>query len=146
MRCSAQSCDFQQQTVFIGLSRSRKVNYAFEQAWVARTLQNRIYFETGWEGGLLHPSMCLHPVFVSTPWADYRRQGQRQGQSCRDWVSSTSPGPATAPRALGVLAVHPQVTHAAAVSLAFLGFCFCCFSAATSVPHLGGILHCFCAK
>ena len=102
-RCSAQSCDFLQQSVHVGLPRSHKVKYAFEQVWVARTLKNRKYFEKGWEGGLLHPSVCLHPVFVSTPWADYgrQRQGQRQGQSRRGWASSTSPGPAPAPKGAG---------------------------------------------
>jgi len=109
---------------------------------VARTLKNKKCFEKGWEGGLLHPSVCLHLVFVSTPWADCGRQRQGQGQSRRAGPAAPHPDQLQLPGAHGALAALPQVTpDDGDDGLAFLGFCFCSSSAATSVPCLSLVLH-----
>lgn len=99
-RCSAKRCNFQQQSVGIGLSQSHKVKYAFEQVWVAR----RKIFQEGMGGGLLHPSVFAPSVCEhSLGWWREAVAGTGAGtwQSHQGWVSSTSPWPAPAPRGAG---------------------------------------------
>lgn len=137
-RCSAKRCNFQQQSVGIGLSQSHKVKCAFEQVWVAR---QKVISRRARKVDYSTP-LCLHPVFASTPWADDGRQRQGQGQgrgrATRAGWAAPHPDQLRLPGALGAPINLPQVTPTAALGLAFLGFCS---PSSSAVPRSSRVLH-----
>lgn len=69
-----------------------------------------------------------------------RGRGRDRGRATGAGQAAHRPDQLRLPGALGAPAALPQVTRSAAVGLAFLGFCFCSSSAATSVPRLSLVL------
>lgn len=136
-RCSAKRCNFQQQSVGIGLSKATKSSMHLSRfGW-----PDGKYFKKGWEVDYSTP-LCLHPVFASTPWADdgrqWQGQGQGRGRATRAGWAAPHPDQLRLPGVLGAPINLPQVTPTAALGLAFLGFCS---HSSSAVPRSSRVLH-----